>query len=204
METQTTKSSNDSLKKAGPLTFLEAMEALYNGFKVKLPEWNGYWFLNQYPNDIDYFDYVSVIDNAKVLTKSGDLFDTPYIEKHEHRTDWQITDGSLGFDWAINALKNGKAVRRNGWNGKGMFIFMRPGDELPVDMVIEKVKSLPQCVKDYYQNQYNGDYKMASTGEAFTIQFTPYICMKAANGEIVNGWLASQTDMLAEDWELAE
>jgi hypothetical protein len=26
--------------------------------------------------------------------------------------------------------------------------------------------------------------------------------MKAADGSIVNGWLASQTDILAEDWVL--
>ena len=34
--------------------------------------------------------------------------------------------------------------------------------------------------------------------------FTQYICMKAADGSIVNGWLASQTDMLADDWVLVD
>jgi hypothetical protein len=110
-----------------------------------------------------------------------------------NRDDWEITEGNFGFDYAILALKNGKCVARKGWNGKGMFIFMRPGDILSVEMIVEKVKSLPQSVKDYYKgNNHKGN----------PITFTPYLCMKAADDTIVNGWLASQTDMLAEDWRI--
>lgn len=200
METQTANSSNGSLQKAGPLIFQEVLVALMEeGIKVKLPEWTGYWFSKTVQKE----DGTSV-NEIHVMTKSGDILKDPWIEKYKDRNDWQITDGSLGFDWAINALKNGKLVRRRGWNGKSMFVFMQPGDQLPVEMVIDKVKSLPQSLKNHYANQYKGDFNKASNGEAFTIEFTPYICMKAANGEIVNGWLASQTDMLAEDWELAE
>ena len=36
------------------------------------------------------------------------------------------------------------------------------------------------------------------------IKFTAYLCMKAADGTVVNGWLASQTDMLASDWMIVE
>ena len=37
-----------------------------------------------------------------------------------------------------------------------------------------------------------------------TVKVMPYVTMKTANGAIVMGWLASQTDMLAEDWEVVE
>ena len=57
---------------------------------------------------------------------------------------------TLNFGLALEALKQGKRVARQGWNGKGMFIVMRPADELNIDFVIDKVKSLPQSVKDYY------------------------------------------------------
>lgn len=97
----------------------------------------------------------------------------------------------MDYGKAIELLKAGKLVQRSGWNGKGMFIFMRPADDLPVDF-IPKVKSLPQAVKDYLT-------KDAISGAA--IPFTAYLCMKAADDTIVNGWLASQTDMLAEDWQ---
>jgi hypothetical protein len=95
----------------------------------------------------------------------------------------------MNFGEAIEAVKEGKLVQRTGWNGKGMFIFQRPGDLLP-NSVIANVKSLPRSAKDFFLQQ-NRD-----------IQFLPYLCMWAATGEVVNGWLASQTDILAEDWEL--
>lgn len=111
----------------------------------------------------------------------------------------------MTFGQAIEALKEGKLVQRSGWNGKGMFIFMRPADELSVDMIVNKVKSLPQSVKDYYVGQHAWNQTEKSLGKApedTFVTFTAYLCMKAADGTIVNGWLASQTDMLATDWEI--
>lgn len=95
----------------------------------------------------------------------------------------------LTFGAAIEAIKQGKLAARDGWNGKGMFVFMRPEDILDIDMVINRVKSLPVSVKEYFRSQQQA-----------TVKFTAYLCMKAADNTIVNGWLASQTDMLAEDW----
>lgn len=112
---------------------------------------------------------------------------------------------NLNFGQAIEALKQGKRVAREGWNGKGMFIFMRPADELHIEMVVDKVKSLPQSVKDYYaQDITNSDGERIATYPDDNVKFTAYICMKAADGTIVNGWLASQTDMLSEDWLILE
>ncbi|GAB3889943.1 hypothetical protein GCM10028803_00500 [Larkinella knui] len=97
----------------------------------------------------------------------------------------------FSFSQALDFLKDGKCVARSGWNGKGMFIFQRPGDILAKDF-IPRVKSLPEDVKEFLVSQ-NRD-----------IQFLPYLCMWSATGEVVNGWLASQTDMLAEDWQVVE
>lgn len=105
------------------------------------------------------------------------------------------------FGQALEAVKQGKLVTREGWNGKGMFVFMRPADELPISFVVEKIKSLPQSVKSYYYKacvDENGTVLEAKENDV--VKFTAYLCMKAADGTIVNGWLASQTDMLAEDW----
>lgn len=110
----------------------------------------------------------------------------------------------VSFSAALLALKEGKLVARKGWNGKGMFIFMRPADKLPIEMVIDKVKSLPQSVKDYYLQDIldeNGNRILSDQISADdTVEFTAYLCMKSADGKIVNGWLASQTDILSEDW----
>ncbi|MCK8492886.1 DUF2829 domain-containing protein [Spirosoma sp. RP8] len=109
----------------------------------------------------------------------------------------------LSFSLALEAVKQGKRIARVGWNGKGMFVFMRPGDALTVDTVVNKVKSLPHTVKDYYAKMHEG-YRPLVPGEEPTIKFTSYLCMVAADGFIVNGWLASQTDMLAEDWTILD
>jgi hypothetical protein len=114
---------------------------------------------------------------------------------------------NLDFGKALEALKEGKRVARKGWNGKGMFIFMRPADKLHVDMVVDKVKSLPQSVKDYYLkdllNHDTGE-RLPSAGPDDVVEFTAYLCMKTADGSIVNGWLASQTDILSEDWTILD
>ena len=107
----------------------------------------------------------------------------------------------VSFGTALEALKQGKRVAREGWNGKGMFIFMRPADELNIEFVVDKIKSLPQSVKEYYlQDIINEKGERIPVEETDTVKFTAYLCMKAADGTIVNGWLASQTDMLSEDW----
>lgn len=95
---------------------------------------------------------------------------------------------------ALAALKQGKRVARQGWNGKGMFVFMRPADTLYPEF-IASVKSLPETVKAFFASQAPG---------CPPVKFGAYLCLYAADGSIVNGWLASQTDMLAEDWCLLD
>ena len=108
------------------------------------------------------------------------------------------------FGVALEALKNGKRIAREGWNGKGMFVFMRPADSIHISKVIHRVKSLPESVKNFYrQDILDNDGNEISEDNLSTddvVKFTAYLCLKAADGTIVNGWLASQTDMLAEDW----
>lgn len=93
----------------------------------------------------------------------------------------------LTFGQAVEFAKEGNLIARQGWNGKGMFVFQRPGDVLSPDF-LPNVKSLPDKVKKYM------------IGEDRAITFLPYLCMWSAAGEVVNGWLASQTDVLAQDW----
>jgi hypothetical protein len=112
----------------------------------------------------------------------------------------------VNFGTAIEAVKQGKLIAREGWNGKGMFVFQRPADILTQDFIINKVKSLPQSLKDFFQR--NVDTGVNEETKNYILQgevkFTAYLCMYAADGSIVNGWLASQTDILAEDWVILD
>jgi hypothetical protein len=118
----------------------------------------------------------------------------------------ELTIGEPGsFGQALKSIQRGNLVTRKGWNGKGMFIFMCPADELNVGFVAKEIKSLPQRVKDYYyQDCIDENGNPIDLEEDDIVKFTAYICMKSADGTIVNGWLASQTDMLADDWMIFE
>lgn len=90
----------------------------------------------------------------------------------------------MNFGQAIEALKEGKKVARNGWNGKGMYLYLVKGQEI------------------YRSNLQAEAYEHAPMEDR--VRINSHIDMKAADGSIVIGWLASQTDMLAEDWVIIE
>ncbi|MGH0641100.1 DUF2829 domain-containing protein [Bacillus paranthracis] len=82
----------------------------------------------------------------------------------------------MSFGQAIVALVQGKNVAREGWNGKDMFLYLIEGNKLSKGL-------------GYGYGEYLGEPRFVDT-----------IAMKTAQNTIVVGWLASQTDMLANDW----
>ena len=75
-----------------------------------------------------------------------------------------------------------------------------PGVNLEVSTVEDLTdKVLRQKERDAATLMFNPEIENGLDGES-KVKFTSYLCMKAADGSIVNGWLASQTDMLAKDW----
>ena len=94
-------------------------------------------------------------------------------------------NNSLCFGLAIKAMKKGFKVARKGWNGKDMWITLSKGN--------------PSLPSDKFWNQHNSDFAESNGGSA---EVLPFFSMKTADDKILMGWLASQTDMLAEDWEI--
>lgn len=135
----------------------------------------------------------------------GEMSETKNHFEEFLESELNLPDKNLSFGQAIASMQKGNLVTRKGWNGKGMFIFMRPADELHVSVVAKEIKSLPQRVKDYYyQDCVDENGNPIDLPKDDVVKFTAYICMKAADGTIVNGWLASQRDMLANDWMIFE
>ena len=146
--------------------------------------------------------------SAKLCNQTGNYtkgeIETAYVIGATENAEL-ISGDSGTFGQAIAAMQRGNLVTRKGWNGKGMFIFMRPADELHISFVAQEIKSLPQRVKDYYyQDCVDENGNPIDLKKDDVVKFTAYICMKAADGTIVNGWLASQSDMLANDWMIFE
>lgn len=86
---------------------------------------------------------------------------------------------TFNFSHALDHLKQGQRVARLGWNGKDMFLFLVPGSTFRV--------SRPPLLGIY--------------PEGTEIRYHPHIDMKTAQGYVVP-WLASQADLLADDWIL--
>ena len=84
----------------------------------------------------------------------------------------------MNFGQALEAVKSGAKIYREGWNGKGMYLALIAGN------------TVRQAIAEHYGH----------AGETFPVLDAIY--MKTADNKLVP-WLASQTDILAEDW-LAE
>lgn len=93
----------------------------------------------------------------------------------------------MNFGQAIEEMKAGKKVAREGWNGKNMFIVLMPALYLPP-----------------FNSQEPGakvnDRTAKHIGKEAPLDSQPYFAMFTAKGQWQPGWLASQADMLAEDW----
>lgn len=96
----------------------------------------------------------------------------------------------LDFGDAIRALKAGQRVARSGWNGKGMFLWLERGSHAFGDGEV-----FPSYIGGVRSSLFEH-------GDVGTVTRMPHICMRAADGSTVTGWLASQTDILALDWEI--
>lgn len=106
---------------------------------------------------------------------------------------------TFGFDKAIALLKHGKCVARKGWNGKGMFIYLNMGSYDP------QALGLPVGQADMSCTELIDGIRLGlfSCGDKGTVTRLPNLNMKSATGATVTGWLASQIDILAEDWQEA-
>lgn len=126
--------------------------------------------------DGDYLVQDEGQNNDQYLIKN-DVFESTYAEV------------TYGFGWAIQQLKSGKKVAREGWNGKGMFLYLVKGQEVSYENLRGEAKKV-----------------LAKTpaNEENTVIINGHIDMRAADCSVVVGWLASQTDMLSDDWVIVE
>lgn len=164
------------------MKFKEAFRLMEQGVKVKLPSWSGYWYWDA--------DKESII----MHTKDGEELDIRETQSVEYTLanilsgTWQIADekncpelggeATFSFGEAIKYLKRGMNVARKGWNGK----------------------------KQYIQLATGISYKTAD-GEIVNCEHDAIGNMAVAfvgTSGVQMGWLASQADMLAEDWVFAK
>ena len=159
------------------MNFREAFELMKKGMKVKLPSWGGYWYWSKEKQTI----IIHTKDGTEMDIRETQIPD--YTFSNIASDEWVLADGqncpelggvaTFSFGDAIKYMKRGLKVKRKGWNGKNMYI---------------------RYVELYTDKAYRVIEQETTDG---TLQ--PYIAMKTSDNGFIP-WLASQTDMLAEDW----
>ena len=164
------------------MRFDKAFKIMKQGSKVKLPSWGGYWFWSKEKQTII------------MHTKDGEELDIRETQIPDYTfgnicsDEWVLADGencpelggeaTFSFGEAIKYLKRGMKVARKGWNGKEQYIQLAAGISYKTadgDIV--------NCEHDAIGNKA--------------------IAFVGTSG-VQMGWLASQADMLAEDWITAD
>lgn len=101
----------------------------------------------------------------------------------------------MTFSEALEQLKQGKKLKRKNWNGKDQFIFLIHGKDIQT--------AYSAWMRDYWTEDYSGDI-LSLFVDNRDIKLTDLLAIKTTSNQIQLGWLASQTDMLSDDWEVAK
>lgn len=165
--------------------FKEAFEHMKHGEKVKLPSWGGYWCWD--PEKETIMMHCRPQDADKWQGPVLDIRETQRVEytlRNILSDDWQIADeintpvlrgeATFSFGDAIKYMKRGLRVKRKGWNGKNQYIQLASNISY-----MSPDGAVVNCDHDAIWNQA--------------------IAFVGTSG-VQMGWLASQADMLADDW----
>ena len=97
----------------------------------------------------------------------------------------------VNFGKVIEALKEGKCIQREGWNGKGLFIFKQVPSVID-NSIIPKMQSVPDSAK-----------KILTTRNLEPIYYENQMVIVKPNGTI-DSWVPSSSDIFAEDWVIIQ
>lgn len=150
---------------AKPMTMTEAQNVLGREIKPATVEEDGY--------------LVKYKDGYKSWSPKS-VFDATYRKL-----------GEMDFGNVIDALKCGLAVRRKGWNGKGMFVVKQIPSHIDC-CIIPNMQSLPQSAKDILLSRENAH-----------IDYTNQMLIINSDGR-ADSWVPSSSDVFAEDWEVVQ
>lgn len=165
------------------MNFKEAFKLMKQGAKVKLPSWGGYWYwdaeketimIQCRPQDGDQGELLDIRETQRVEYTMMNLLSDEWIVADEKNCPVLGGEATFSFGDAIKYIKRGLKVKRKGWNGKNQYI------ELATNIG--------------YMNP-DGDI-VNPEHEAIGNRAIAFV----GTSGVQIGWLASQADMLAEDW----
>lgn len=112
---------------------------------------------------------------------------------------------NLSFSVALIALREGKKVCRNGWNGKGMNIKIGKGvlpcEDPTATMSKEDIAATLADTEAHISHIDGVDISLFRSSETAEHTIMPTIMMKAATGSYFS-WNPNILDLLADDWQI--
>lgn len=130
---------------------------------------------------------------ARVLLYAQNKTQKMYCDLLENRIDAAENNDPLlnqfDFGTAIKFLQAGGAIRRSGWNGKGLFVVKQVPSHITGD-IIPKMQSLPQIAKDILMKRENPH-----------IDYTNQMLIINTDGR-ADSWVPSSSDIFPNDWEV--
>lgn len=167
-------------------TFLDRMKVEFEKEVDKVCK--GYDFIHS-----EKFENLPLI--ASILLYAQNKTQRMYCDILENRIILAESNAPLlkGFDFgtAIKFLQAGGAVRRAGWNGKGLFVVKQVPSHITGD-IIPKMQSLPQIAKNILMKRENPH-----------IDYTNQMLIINPDGR-ADSWVPSSSDVFAEDWEVVD
>jgi hypothetical protein len=98
-------------------------------------------------------------------------------------------ESKMKFGEALELCRQGKRIHRTGWNGKSQFVYYQEGCD-------ENIEDIPCFASPLYE--------WMRSNELETIEFMGHFDIYTEQKVVQCGWLASQGDMQAADWEVLE
>ncbi len=106
---------------------------------------------------------------------------------------------NLTYYEALKAAEKGQLIARKAWLDVSVFAFQRPSDDLPLKILLS-AKSLPNKLKDYYERKH----QPIVPDNLPKVRFSAYMCLKAYDDSVINGWEPGEDDISASDWCVLE
>lgn len=163
------------------MRFEEALKIMKDGNKVKLPSWGGFWKWDSEKESIIMHtkdgEELDIRETQVVEYTLGNILSDEWIVADENNCPELGGEATFSFGEAIKYLKRGMKVARKGWNGKKQYIQL--ASEISYKTADNQIVN---CEHDAIGNKA--------------------VAFVGTSG-VQMGWLASQADMLAEDWVFA-
>ena len=163
------------------MRFEEALKIMKDGNKVKLPSWGGFWKWDSEKESIIMHtkdgEELDIRETQVVEYTLGNILSDEWIVADENNCPELGGEATFSFGEAIKYLKRGMKVARKGWNGKKQYIQLATGISYKT-----ADNQIVNCEHDAIGNKA--------------------VAFVGTSG-VQMGWLASQADMLAEDWVFA-